>query len=129
MGKCVSSYMIDARFRVKYNTMRNKLIFFLGFTLLHFSQPSFAQQDSTLLKFTQGVMQVINKRANDAGWRIDGKPSFVIIGKDAVSIDSLKKYNIKDIESVTIQFDLPSALYGHLSELGVIILNPKRKRD
>lgn len=107
--------------------MRKQLIFFLVLTLLLISQPTFAQQDSTLLKFVKGITQVIDKRANDSGFRTVGKPSYVLMGEKQVRLDSLYKYNIKDIKSVTIQFDWPSMLYGLSSEFGVIILNQKRK--
>lgn len=45
-----------------------------------------------------------------------------------MKVDSLYKYNFKDFSDVTIKFGMSEHIYGHTAQLGVIILNEKKKK-
>lgn len=42
-----------------------------------------------------------------------------------IQIDSLVNYDVRNIKSISIEFDLPTAVYGLQAELGIIVINRK----
>lgn len=114
----------------------------VGAFLLFLTQIGYCQQpdvkpanDSTLIKFVEGIQDVIEKRASDAGYKnIPTWSNYVAIEgiTDGVSFDILDQFSIDDFQSITIKFLEPGAkshaVYGAQAPFGIIFLVPKKEQ-
>ncbi|WP_293300545.1 hypothetical protein [Pedobacter sp. UBA4863] len=88
-----------------------------------------AQSDSTLISFIKNLNTTIEKRIEKDGRRSIGKPQVVIFRDTVRRIDSLYKYNLKEVSSITIKLGLSEVFYGFNARYGIIFLNEEKKKN
>ncbi|MFT3904493.1 MAG: hypothetical protein QM727_15080 [Niabella sp.] len=115
--------------RIEINILNRKMKkIFAFFTLILLSNFSFSQKDSSLLKFVIQIQAAIEDRAKRTKPPSDTWPRVVILDSEAVPIDSLYKFNMKDVRCISINFDYPM-LYGILSVWGIIRIHRKEQDE
>lgn len=107
---------------------------FICFIFLLISKWSYAQRDSSLMKFVKQIRAGIEERNEDEKRKhpfaissIKGHNRMVLIDSTFVQIDSLYKYNIQDFGSITIELHWPEKVYGSSFRYGLIILDRKKE--
>lgn len=119
--------------RILIINMKFKLI--ICFVFLLSFQFSYAQRDSTLMKFVKHIRAGIDERNEDERRKFgvtsvlstEGQHLIVLIDKFFVPIDSLYKYNIKDFKSISIELAGPEEIYGSAFKYGMIVLHRKKE--
>ena len=107
--------------------MRKKLLLVL--LLCIFAHVGMAQNDSTLISFLKDINTAIDNRIKKEHSRQVGKPDIVLFRNKFIQMDSLYKYDLKQVSSITIDLSFPTTLYGLFAPYGIIVLSEEKKKQ